>query len=470
MTTEKFDIAMVGLGVMGRNLVLNIADHGFSVAGYDLDQEKVEALRQEGAGKPVLAVTALADLIAALKQPRAIIMLVPAGPPVDAVIRDLLPHLSAGDLIIDGGNSHFSDTDLRAKEVTSRGLGYLGVGISGGASGARHGPSMMPGGSASMYARVRPIFEAAAAKVDGDPCVTFLGPRSAGHYVKMVHNGIEYAIMQLIAETYDLLNRGAGLSNDQLAETYAQWNDTDVGGFLVEITAHIFRQPDDRSCQRLIDVILDEAKQKGTGLWTSQEAMALQVPAPTIDMAVAMRDLSVLKEQREAASKVLPATVGTYEGNQEELKSQLREALYVGMLVAFAQGLALLRHASDQYEYDLQLEDVARIWRGGCIIRAKMLEDIRSVYQRRGDLTNLLLDEPLATKVKSRHEGLRAIVRTAAALRIPTPGFMVSLAYLDAYRSPWLPANLIQAQRDYFGAHTYERIDRKGVFHTQWNT
>lgn len=469
MFTGQFDIAMVGLGVMGRNLVLNMADHGFSVAGYDLDSEKVEAMRREGTGKPVSAVATLTEMIAALKQPRAIVMLVPAGSPVDAVIRDLLPHLSAGDLIIDGGNSHFSDTDLRTKEVTNRGFGYLGMGISGGEFGARHGPSMMPGGDETMYERVRPIFEAAAAKVDGDPCVTFLGPRSAGHYVKMVHNGIEYAIMQLIAETYDLLKRGLGRSDDQLADTYTRWNDTNVGGFLVEITAHIFRQPDDQSGQRLIDVILDEAKQKGTGLWTSQEAMALQVPAPTIDIAVAMRDLSVLKEQREAAGKMLPNAHKAHEGNHESLLAHLREALYVGMTVAFAQGMALLRAASDKYEYGLNLADVAHIWRGGCIIRAKLLEDIHSAYQRRANLANLLLDTDLADKIKSQHEGLRAVVHAAAAMRIPVPGLMVSLAYLDAYGSPWLPANLIQAQRDYFGAHTYERIDRKGVFHTQWD-
>ncbi len=458
MSAEQYDIAMVGLGVMGRNLVLNIADRGFTVVGYDLDPEKVEALRREGAGKPVVAAGTVAEMAASLKQPRAIIILVPAGPPVDAVIRDLLPHLSAGDLIIDGGNSHFSDTDLRTKELTGRGFGYLGMGISGGESGARHGPSMMPGGSASMYERVRPIFEAAAAQVDGDPCVTFLGPRSAGHYVKMVHNGIEYGIMQLIAETYDVTKRGLGMSDDQLAELYARWNETDVGGFLVEITAHIFQQPDDQSNLRLIDVILDEARQKGTGLWTSQEAMALQVPAPTIDVAVSMRDLSVLKAQREAVGLVLPSEHYRYQGNHESLLFHLREALFVSMAVTYAQGMALLRAASDAYEYGLNLADVARIWRGGCIIRAKLLKDIRGAYQRRPDLANLLLDAHLAEKIKSQHEGLRAAVHSAAAMNVPVPGLMVSLAYLDAFRSPWLPANLIQAQRDYFGA--YLRTDR----------
>lgn len=470
MSADQSDIAMVGLGVMGRNLVLNMADCGFSVVGYDLDAEKVEALRREGAGKPVSALGTVAEMVAALKQPRAIIMLVPAGPPVDAVIRDLLPHLSPGDLIIDGGNSHFHDTDLRTKEVTGRGFSFLGMGISGGEAGARHGPSMMPGGSEATYERVRPIFEAAAAKVDGDPCVTFLGPGSAGHYVKMVHNGIEYGIMQLIAETYDVLKRGLGWSDDQLAQQYADWNKTDVGGFLVEITAHIFRQPDDQSDQRLIDVILDEAKQKGTGLWTSQEAMALQVPAPTIDIAVAMRDLSVLKEQREAAGLVLPSEHYKYGGNPEGLLLHLREALFVGMAVTYAQGMALLRTASDKYEYGLNLADVAQIWRGGCIIRAKLLKDIAGAYRHHPDLANLLLDSHLARKIKLQHEGLRAAVHSATAMNIPVPGLMVSLAYLDAFRSPWLPANLIQAQRDYFGAHTYERIDQKGVFHTQWET
>jgi 6-phosphogluconate dehydrogenase len=398
MFDQQYEIGMVGLGVMGRNLVLNIAEKGFPVVGYDVDAEKVATLRQEGAGKPVASVETLAEMIAALKQPRAVIMLVPAGPPVDAVIRDLLPHLTPGDLIIDGGNSHFSDTDLRTKEVTGCGFGFLGLGISGGESGARHGPSMMPGGSESTYERVRPIFEAAAAQVDGDPCVAFLGPRSAGHYVKMVHNGIEYGIMQLIAETYDIMKRGLRMSDDQLAETYAGWNETDVSGFLMEITAHIFRQPDNQSERRLIDVILDEAKQKGTGLWTSHEAMTLQVPAPTIDIAVAMRDLSVLKEQREAAGRVFPAADYKYQGNHESLLFHLREALLVSMIVTFAQGTALLRTASGRYEYGLKLADVARIWRGGCIIRARLLEDIRSAYQRQPGLANLLLDMHLADK------------------------------------------------------------------------
>jgi 6-phosphogluconate dehydrogenase len=464
----EMDIAMVGLGVMGRNLVLNMADHGFSVVGYDRDESKVAALRKEGQGKKVEAVSSPDDIVAKLSKPRAVMMLVPAGKPVDSVIRDMLPRLEPGDFLIDGGNSHFTDTDLRAKTLAEKGLKFIGVGISGGESGARHGPSMMPGGDAQAYERVRPILEACAAKVNGEPCVTHLGPGSAGHYVKMVHNGIEYGLMQLISETYALMKLGLGLSDDELHEVYKEWNQGELGSFLLEITAQIFCQVDDKTGQRLVDVILDAAKQKGTGMWTSQDAMALQVPTPTIDIAVSMRDLSAMKSEREAASRQAKRPSGKLDGDRKQFIQQLRGAFYASMIMTYAQGMAQLRQASQAYNYGLDPEAIARIWRGGCIIRAAVLEDIRRAFKARRDLPNLLIDAQLGGEVAKRQDDLRSVCRAAAQSGIPAPALMVSLAYFDGYHSSWLPANLIQAQRDCFGAHTYERVDEKGTFHTEW--
>ncbi len=465
---EKSEIGMVGLGVMGRNLVLNIADHGHSVAGYDQDLGKVEALQGKAGDREIQGAETMEEFVRLLRTPRAVMMLVPAGPPVDAVIHDLLPCLEEGDLIIDGGNSLFQDTDLRARHLAEKGIQYLGVGISGGESGARHGPSMMAGGPREAYERVRPIFEASAAHIYGDPCVAYLGPGSAGHYVKMVHNGIEYGLMQLIAESYDLMKRGLRLSDDEMHDIYDLWNREELSGYLIEITADIFLKKDEKTGKRLIDVILDEAKQKGTGMWTSQDAMELGVPVPTIDMAVAMRNLSAFEEERSAASRVLRGPELLFEGDLWDSVEKLRHALYAAMIVTYAQGMAQLRVASQQYGYGLDLEAVARIWRGGCIIRAVLLEKIRAAYRTNPDLPNLLLGPDLGQAVELRQEDLRAVVRTAVEWGIPTPGLMVSLAYFDGYRSAWLPANLIQAQRDYFGAHTYERVDAKGVFHIQW--
>jgi len=459
---------MVGLGVMGRNLVLNMADHGCAVAGYDKDQAKVEALRKESAERNIGGAANILDFIALLRKPRAIMMLVPAGVPVDSVIKDLLPHLDEGDLIIDAGNSYFKDTDLRARNLTAKGIHFLGVGVSGGEEGARHGPSIMPGGPKEAYERVRPVFEAAAAKVNGDPCVTWLGPGSAGHFVKMVHNGIEYGVMQLIAETYDLMKRGLGLNDDEVQGVYALWNKGELNGYLVEITSHIFSKPDEKTGQRLIDKILDVAKQKGTGMWTSQSAMELQVPIPTIDLAVAMRDLSVFAKEREQAGAIYQRPMRRFNSDRDTFLTQLGRALYAAMIITYAQGMALLAAASDKYEYHLDLEAVARIWRGGCIIRAALLEDICAAFHARPELPNLLLDSNLSRKVVEHQECLRQVVCQAAESGVPATGLMVSLGYLDAYRSAWLPANLIQAQRDYFGAHTYERIDAKGTFHTEW--
>jgi 6-phosphogluconate dehydrogenase len=343
------------------------------------------------------------------------------------------------------------------------------MGISGGEKGARYGPSMMPGGPKDAYERVREVFESAAAKVDGTPCITYLGPGSAGHYVKMVHNGIEYGLIELLAEAYDLMKRGLGVNNDELHAVFEKWNGTELNSFLVEITAAIFRQEDEKTGRRLIDVILDEAKQKGTGKWTCQDAMDLQVPIPTIDMAVAMRDLSIYKDERQAVGSVFTRPgLHVFKGDREVFKERLHRALYAAMIVTYAQGMSLLRKASAAYEYNTSLEDVARIWRGGCIIRAALLDRILAAYKRRSDLPNILLDPDLGGRVIACQEDLRSVSMTAADLGIPAPALMASLAYVDGYRSEWLPANLIQAQRDYFGAHTYERVDGKGTFHTHW--
>jgi 6-phosphogluconate dehydrogenase len=468
MSSRSHEIGMVGLGVMGRNMLLNLADHGCVAAGYDNDPRKVEALRKEGEGKDVDGFTDIKEFVGALGVPRTIMMLVPAGPPVDSVIAELRPHLEKGDLMIDAGNSYFKDTNLRAHHLDEKGILFLGVGVSGGEEGARHGASIMPGGPKEAYDRVRPLLEAVAAKVDGDPCVAYLGPGSAGHFVKMVHNGIEYALMQLLAETYDLMKRGLGLNDDGLSEVYDIWNQGELGSYLLEITSRIFRKVDDTTGKPLIDEILDVAKQKGTGMWTSQSAMELQVPTPTIDLAVAMRDLSGFEKQREMAGEIYRRPVQPFEGDRQLFLDHLGHALYAGMIIVYAQGMAVLTAASERYAYHLDLEAVARIWRGGCIIRAALLEDIRMAYRNQPELMNLLLAPELAEKIMANEQNLRRVVRTAIEFELPTLCFMTALGYFDGYRSAWLPANLIQAQRDYFGAHSYERIDVKGTFHTDW--
>jgi 6-phosphogluconate dehydrogenase len=468
MTKQNCNIGMVGLGTMGLNLVMNMSDHNFSVVGYNKDLDRVDALNEAGKGREVYGVRRIQDLVAHLHKPRSVMMLVPAGDPVDSVIQDLLPNLEPGDLIIDGGNSHFTDTDRRTKMLKEKDINFIGVGISGGEKGARFGPSMMPGGELEAYQRVEAIFEAVAAKVDGDPCVTYLGPGSAGHYVKMVHNGIEYGLMQLISECYDLMKRGLYMNNDQLAEIFSNWNQAELNGFLIEITAKIFCTKDDKSDKRLIDRILGEAHQKGTGMWTSQEAMDLQVPAPTIDAAVTWRNLSDFMTERRAASRELHGPNRKANVDQQTFVEKLQKALFASMILTYDQGFALLRVASKKYQYNLDLEAVARIWRGGCIIRAGVLEDFRRAFKANTDLPNLLIDANIAEMVEARQSALRDVVQAASSWGLPIPGMMASLAYFDGYRSAWLPANLIQAQRDFFGAHTYQRVDRDGVFHTQW--
>jgi 6-phosphogluconate dehydrogenase len=395
-------------------------------------------------------------------------MMVPAGAPVDAAIGGLLPYVEPGDILIDGGNSHFIETDNRSRMLGEKGILYLGVGISGGERGARLGPSIMPGGAEEGYARVRPIFEAIAARVDGEACAAYMGPGSAGHYVKMVHNGIEYGIMQLIAESYHIMKAGLAMSNEQLGEVYASWSTSALKGYLMEITARIFTRKDEDGGCFLIDVILDEAKEKGTGKWTAQDAMELRVPLPTINMAVFMRDLSDQREERRKTNEMISGPDHRFDEEAGQFVDILREALRVSFVATYAQGMAQLRSASHARGYGLKLDEVARIWRGGCIIRSDMLEPIRQAFHEEPDLACLLLHPAFAGLVTKGQADLRRVVAAAAGHAIPVAALASSLAYLDGYRSAWLPANLVQAQRDYFGSHMYRRVDKDGLFHTQW--
>ncbi|RMF28021.1 MAG: decarboxylating NADP(+)-dependent phosphogluconate dehydrogenase [Chloroflexi bacterium] len=466
---SEHDIGLIGLAVMGQNLVLNMERHGFRVAVYNRTAARTQAfIEGPAAGKRITATYALEELVAALKRPRVVMLMVKAGAPVDIFIGKLKPLLEPGDILIDGGNSFFKDTERRSQELEAAGIHYLGVGISGGEEGALWGPSIMPGGQREAYARVEPIFTAIAARVNGDPCVTYIGPRGAGHYVKMVHNGIEYGDMQLIAEAYDLLHRGLGLSAQELHRVFARWNEGVLSSYLIEITADIFTRLDEETGRPLVDLILDEAEQKGTGRWTSQDALDLGVPTPTINAAVEARILSAYKEERERAAQVLSGPQGRFSGDRETFINAVGDALYAAKVCTYAQGMALLREASRAYGYDLNYGEIARIWRGGCIIRARFLDDVRAAFAEEPDLPNLLLAPFFREAVASRQEAWRTVLQTAIALGIPTPALSASLAYFDGYRSARLPANLIQAQRDYFGAHTYRRVDREGVFHTEW--
>ncbi len=465
------DIGLVGLAVMGQNLVLNMERNGFSVSVFNRTGSKTTKFIQgPAAGKNITATYSPEELVASLSRPRKIMIMVKAGWPVDAVIDELLPLLEPGDLLIDGGNSFFMDTERRAKELEEKGLLFIGTGVSGGEEGALWGPSLMPGGQKEAYELVRPIFEAIAAKVDGEPCVTYLGPRGAGHYVKMVHNGIEYGDIQLIAETYDILHRGFRMNNQELHQVFSQWNQGPLASYLIEITADIFKHKDEETGEYIIDLILDAAGQKGTGKWTSQNALDLGIPATTITEAVFARALSAHKEERVAASKALAGPDVVTAGDKDTLVPALEDALYASKVISYAQGFSLLRAASEEYGYDLNYGEIARIWRGGCIIRAAFLNDITAAYQENPDLPNLLLAPFFREGVVGRQGNWRTVLKVAIGLGIPTPAMSASLAYFDGYRSERLPANLIQALRDYFGAHTYERVDkpRGQFFHTEW--
>ena len=470
MDNKGYDFGMIGLGVMGRNFILNILDNGFSAAGLDLDTEKVAALEQEAAGKTVLSTTETETFVKALSRPRKIMLLVPAGKAVDAVIGSLLPHLDQDDLIIDGGNSYFPDTDRRFEELKAKGIRFMGMGVSGGADGARRGPSIMPGGDPEAYKLVAPILEAVAAEAKGEPCVAPLGNGAAGHYVKMVHNGIEYGLMQLLAEAYDILKTAGGLSNDELHETFNQWNEGALASFLVEITSKIFAQPDDQGEGSLVDKILDKAKQKGTGKWTSQNAMDLGVPVPTIDAAVTMRGLSSLKTERVDTAPYYSRSIeATPEVDKEQLINQVGEALHFAFMITYAQGMHLMAEASEEYHFDLNLETIAKIWRGGCIIRAEILEDMRQAYQQDPQLNNLVRSPLFHNSLLFGQRSARSALQTAAQFGVPTLAMSSALNYFDAYRNARLPLNLVQAQRDFFGSHTYERTDKEGIFHTDWD-
>ena len=465
---NTYDFGLVGLGVMGRNFILNVADNGFSAFGNDLDTEKVNALIQEGGDtNKVNASTDAKTFVAALSTPRKIMLLVPAGKIVDAVIESLLPLLDEGDIIIDGGNSFFTDTDRRDAYLAEKGIHFFGAGVSGGAKGARLGPSIMPGGNREAYQYVKPIFEAVSAKYKGEPCVAYLGPKSAGNYVKMVHNGIEYGLMQLTSEIYDLLKKGGNYTNDELHEAYSKWNSGRLQSFLVQITSEILAQDDELGEGRLVDKILDKAKQKGTGKWTSQNAMDLGIPVPSIDIAVSMREISALKDERIAADKLYDRPKVEHM-DKAALEKLAEQALYFSFIITYAQGLHQLADASKEYGYELEIAEIAKIWRAGCIIRAGLLADITEAFNADALLPNLLLSPSFIEKVQSTVAAARDLVSYAAKNGIPVPGLSNSLTYFDAYTSSRLPLNLTQAQRDYFGSHTYERVDRDGIFHTEW--
>jgi 6-phosphogluconate dehydrogenase len=471
MAKPDFDFGMIGLGVMGRNLLLNMADQGYQVIGFDKDPQKGSVLESTASpGTKVKAVNSLKEMLDQLAKPRKLMMLVPAGKPVDDVMNELVPLLSAGDIVIDGGNSHYTDTLRRVNDYKDKGFHFMGVGISGGEHGARTGPSIMPGGDPQAYQAVKPILEAVAAKVNGEACCAYLGQGAAGHYVKMVHNGIEYAIMQLISETYDLLKRGFGLNNDELYKIYKSWNDGELNSFLIEITKDIFLMEDSEAKGRLIDHILDKAGSKGTGKWTSQDAMNLPVSIPVIDMAVAMRDLSTYKDERIEAAEIYKSAFIPIDIPQEIFVHQLGDALLFSMIISYAQGLAMLAKASTELKMQIPLPEVVKVWRGGCIIRSGLLDLFFTAFQSNPQLSNLLLDKSVAKILQSKKQPLRNIIIHATQTGYPVAAFMASLSYFDAYRSENLPTNLIQAQRDYFGAHTYQRTDKGGSFHTEWQT
>lgn len=467
----KNQFGLIGLAVMGQNLVLNAADHGFSVSVYNRTAAKTDEFRAgEAKEKTITPTYTLEEFVDSLERPRTIQIMVQAGGPVDAVINQLKPLLEEGDIIIDGGNSFFPDTERRARELEAAHLRFIGMGVSGGEEGARFGPSLMPGGAKEAYGFIEPLVTAIAAKApaDGAPCVAYIGPGGAGHYVKMVHNGIEYADMQLIAESYALLKAAINPSAQEFHQIFSDWNAGELSSFLIEITANIFKKMDTDTGQALVDLILDKAGQKGTGKWTSQNALDIGAAIPTITAAVDARIVSSIKDERGAASKVLSGPEVRYTGDRQRLIDSVRAALYVSKICSYAQGMALLKKASAEYGYGLDLAEIARIWRAGCIIRAELLDDITHAYRRNPALTNLLVDDEFKQRVLSRQPAWRFAVKTAIELGTPVPAMSASLAYFDAYRSECLPANLIQAQRDYFGAHTFERVDKSGVFHADW--
>ncbi len=527
---ENAQFGMIGLGTMGRNFLLNVAEHGFKCVGYDLDGEKVDLLNDEGKDYTVEGLNDLPTFIKSLEKPRKIMLLVPAGKIVDSVIENLLPFLEKGDIVIDGGNSHFTDTEIREKYLAEKGFEFMGVGVSGGEEGARHGASIMPGGNRESYAHIAPVLEAASAKVGGEPCVAYMGKSSAGHFVKMVHNGIEYGLMQILAETFDFMSRVLKMDYDEMSSTFADWNNAELNSFLVEITAEVLKKADDKTGKPLVEMILDKAAQKGTGKWTSQAAMDFGVPIPTIDSAVSMRQISAQKEARlviaekygdgeaeittpptgetvtsqpesdaakaQREKRAAETTVSQHHkenldtqntGGKKEITSDkerdstvredvskhkaeflelLKHTLLSSFIVTYAQGMSLLQTASKEKEYELNLSEIAKIWRGGCIIRSELLEEMRRAYSKNPDLPNMILDDKFAEILSKNRDFWCHVNNQFAVSQVPSLCLSSALSYFDAFRSSRLPANLIQAQRDFFGAHTYQRIDEEGTFHT----
>jgi 6-phosphogluconate dehydrogenase len=469
---QTADIALIGLAVMGQNIVLNMNDHGYVVAVYNRTVSKVdEFLANEAKGTKIVGAHSLEELVGLLKKPRRVMMLVKAGTPVDEFIDLLTPLLEKGDIIIDGGNSFYEDTVRRYNSCKAKGILFVGSGVSGGEEGARHGPSLMPGGNPDAWPHIKAIFQSIAAKVDGGvPCCDWVGESGAGHFVKMVHNGIEYGDMQLISEAYSLLSGGLGLGNDQLAQTFTEWNKSELDSYLIEITSHIF-QYKDTDGGYLVDKILDAAGQKGTGKWTVLSGLDHAAPVTLIAEAVFARMISSLKEERVAASSVLSGPANAkFTGEAKQTIEDIRQALYASKIISYAQGYMLMKNVSDEFKWKLNLGGIALMWRGGCIIRSRFLGDIKAAYDRNPNLTNLMLDPFFTTALKKAQDGWRRTVALGATLGIPTPTFSNALSFYDSYRSARLPANLLQAQRDYFGAHTYERTDkpRKQFFHTNW--
>lgn len=466
---SKQQIGVVGLAVMGKNLALNIESRGFSVSVYNRSSSKTEEFLQESKGKNVVGTYSIEEFVQSLETPRKILLMVKAGAATDATIQSLLPHLEKGDILIDGGNTYYKDTQRRNQELAESGIHFIGTGVSGGEEGALKGPSIMPGGQKEAHELVKPILEAISAKVDGEPCTTYIGPDGAGHYVKMVHNGIEYGDMQLISESYFILKHVAGLSAQELHEVFSEWNKGELDSYLIEITADIFTKVDEETNQPLVDVILDKAGQKGTGKWTSQSSLDLGVPLPIITESVFARYISAMKDERVEASRLIegPKPAQSAE-NKQELIEAVRKALFMSKICSYAQGFAQMKAASDEYDWDLKYGEIAMIFRGGCIIRAAFLQQIKEAYDRNPELKNLLLDPYFKDIAQSYQSSLRKVISLAVEQGVPVPSFSSALAYFDSYRTAVLPANLIQAQRDYFGAHTYERTDKEGVFHTEW--
>jgi 6-phosphogluconate dehydrogenase len=467
---KQQQIGVIGLGVMGRNLALNMESRGYSVAVFDNFTNLIDPFLQKDAlGKSIIGTYSIEELVQSLEKPRKILMMIKAGAPTDATIDQIKPFLDKGDILIDGGNTYFHDTIRRNKELEASGIHFIGSGVSGGEEGALHGPSIMPGGPKEAYDLVEPILTAIAAKVNGDPCCTYIGPDGAGHYVKMVHNGIEYGDMQLISEAYFLLKQVLGLEAEQLHNVFAEWNKGELDSYLIEITADIFTKKDEKTGKALVDVILDTAGQKGTGKWTSQDALELGVPLSIITESVFARIISSMKDERVKASKLLNGPeVKPYDGNKTELIEAIRKALYLSKICSYAQGFTQLRAAAKEYNWDLPYGNIAMIFRGGCIIRAQFLQKIKEAYDHNPELNNLLLDPYFQSIAEEYQSALRQVLAIAIENGIPAPSFYSALAYYDSYRTETLPANLLQAQRDYFGAHTYQRIDEEGTFHTDW--